>query len=330
LEIRESTNKEMQLFKDVGETWKSMISTMRTVPVFSPSHVICIDEKQYGQYLDQQPTNYAGQKITLDIRQLDIDAILKIIVTALNLVKLFPLYDFPYYITEEGPNNWAHPTFFRNIRIKWETWQRYAIPRGHDFTGDGKITCDEVVKAVNVLEKYYRYTGWSANRVSVALHNFWNALFIEDSTLSFIALVSILETFSNLGKGENVEEQIFRNVPKLVPHDAHARPVTKARLEAIYDARSTIVHGSFGVEGHGNLTWHVTHLDAKFANVDGRLSSELMSIAVKLLRRVIFDPALMSVIENATSRTRERRAIRAYVNGLPAAGSGGVALPLTQ
>jgi Apea-like HEPN len=138
---------------------------------------------------------------------------------------------------------------------------------------------------------------------------------------SFVALVTILETFTNLDKGEGVEHQIYRNIPKLVPFDAHGRPVTKERLEAIYDTRSTIAHGSYGQDGHGNLTWGVTHIDAKFANVDIHLSSEVLSIAVKLLRRVLFDPKILSVFENAKTGKQKRRAIRGYVNPLPDASS---------
>ena len=200
----------------------------------------------------------------------------------------------------------------------WDTWQRYAVPTGYDLTGGGKITCEHIRQAVNVLEKYYRHNEWLANRVAVALHNFWNGLFIDENTLAFVSLVTILETFANLTRGNKVEEQIYRNVPKLVPLDACSRPITKQRLEAIYDTRSIIAHGSYGVERHGAVTWNVTHLDAKFANVDVRMSSEVMSIAVKMLHRVIFDPELMSLIERAASPTLERRAIRKYVQALPA------------
>jgi len=48
------------------------------------------------------------------------------------------------------------------------------------------------------------------------------------------------------------------------------------------------------------------------------LSSELMSIAVKMLHRVMFDPKLLSIIENSKTRDQERRGIREYVNALPA------------
>jgi hypothetical protein len=68
--------------------------------------------------------------------------------------------------------------------VVWDTWQRYAVPTGYDLTGGGKITCEHIRQAVNVLEKYYRHNEWLANRVAVALHNFWNGLFIDENTLS--------------------------------------------------------------------------------------------------------------------------------------------------
>jgi hypothetical protein len=52
------------------------------------------------------------------------------------------------------------------------------------------------------------------------------------------------------------------------------------------------------------------------AHVDVSLSSELMTIAVKMLHRVIFDPTLLSIIEDAKTRDQERRGIRDYVNAL--------------
>jgi hypothetical protein len=231
------------------------------------------------------------------------------VVTSLNLFQLFPLYATPYFVTEELDKNVVSPSFFQRVKVVWWSWlDRYAIPTGYDLTSGGTITCDNIIHVVNILEKYYRYDGWKSNRVAVALHNFWNALYIDESTLSFVALVTILETFTNLSKNKNdpVQDQIYRNMPKLVPCDAHGKPVTRKRLEAIYDIRSTIAHGSYGANGHGNITWAVTHLDAKFANVDVRLSSEVMSIAVKMLHRVIFDSKLMSVIEDAKLESKNK------------------------
>ena len=76
------------------------------------------------------------------------------------------------------------------------------------------------------------------NRIAVALHNFWNALFIPESTLAFVTLVTIIETFTNLNKGEDTAQQVYRNTLKLVPVDGHGNTVTKKRLEDMYDARS--------------------------------------------------------------------------------------------
>jgi hypothetical protein len=103
------------------------------------------------------------------------------------------------------------------------------------------------------------------NRVAVSLHNFWNALFLTDSTLAFVALVSVLETFSNLSSDpkDRVMDQIRRNGLKLVPLDAHGRAVTRERIDKIYATRSEIAHGSFGHNGHGVVTSTVTHIDAK-------------------------------------------------------------------
>jgi hypothetical protein len=44
-----------------------------------------------------------------------------------------------------------------------------------------------------------------------------------------------------------------------------------------------------------------------------------MSIAVKMLHRVIFDPELLSIIEQSKTRDQERRGIRKYLDALPAA-----------
>ena len=204
--------------------------------------------------------------------------------------------------------------------MQWNThtWCRYTVPSGYDLTGNGKITCDDVKKAVLVLEKYYRYNYSVGNRVAVALHNFWNALFLHESTLAFVALVTILETFTNLDKGEKkTTDQIFRNALKLVPFDAHNNAVTEKRLKAMYEARSIIAHGSYGAIGRSPITWGLTHLSAKSSNVDVRLSSDVMSIAVKMLHRVIFDAELMSIIDNTKTAKQEQRAIRRYVNSLP-------------
>jgi hypothetical protein len=245
------------------------------------------------------------------MRGLLIPDIFKMVVISLNLFQLFPLYPTSYFVTEELGTEHSYPVPLKGIKMEWETWQRYSA--GYDLTANGKITCDDIVKAVKVLEKYYRYNYWLGNRVAVALHNFWNALFVSESTLAFVALVTIIETFTNVDSGK---VELFHNAPKLVPLDAHGNAVTKKRLEDMYEARSTIAHGSYGRTGPGPITWARTHLDAKFSNVDVQLSSGVMSIVVKMLHRVLFDARLMSLIENAKDPAEERRLLRGYLRNI--------------
>jgi Apea-like HEPN len=319
LEIRGCSDADRRLLRRVNEESSSVIALMHVVPIRHESHVICIDEQAYGQYIGEKIVRELKRPVRPFAWAFNVSDIFKMIVVSLNLFQLFPLYRTPYCITERRDIDHVYPSPLNTgTEITWETWQRYG-PSGHDITSGGVITCGDITNAVNVLEKYYRFDGWVGNRVAVALHNFWNALFVTDSTLSFVALVSILETFSNLSKSatDPVMDQIRRNVPKLVPLDAHGRTVTVERIDKIYDTRSEIAHGSFGHEGHGIVTWTVTHIDAKSAHVDVSLSSELMSIAVKMLHRVLFDQTLLSIIENAETRDQERRGIRSYVDALP-------------
>jgi hypothetical protein len=320
LVIRECSEADKALLRQVNDTWHSMIHIMHTVPFLADhmSHIISIDEAVYGPHV--------AQKIALDLRtgvpppgvnRLRIDDIFKMIVISLYLSHVFPLYSAPYYITEDLAPHSAHPRlFFFRTTIGWKTWQRYCDPLGYDLTTTGKITAHDLISAVNVLEKYYRYNSWVTNRVAVALHNFWNALFVVDSILAFSALVTIVETFTNLD-GSAVRQQLMRNIPKLVPMDAHQTPVTKKRIEALYKARSTISHGSYGRDGHMTLTQHDTHLDAVFANIDTRLMTDVMSITVKMLHRILLDHDLMCRIENSSDREQERAAIREYLTSLP-------------
>jgi hypothetical protein len=283
---------------------------MHAVPITGMSHVISIDEPTYGGHLDQQII--ADLQTTYDpaFRGLRIDDIFKMIAISLNLFQLCPLYRTPYFITEELDIAHHYPNFFKNIKIEWETWDRYAP--SYDLTANGKITCDDIVKAVRILEKYYRYNYWLGNKVAVALHNFWNALFITERTLAFLALVIILETFTKFGRSRD----FLHNIRKLVPRDAHGNDVTIERLEEMRDARNIIVHGSYGRSGHATITWAQTHLDAKFSNVDVHLSSGVMSIAVKMLQTVIFDARLMSIIENAETSKKETWALRGHLENI--------------
>ena len=207
----------------------------------------------------------------------------------------------------------------------WNSWHRYAVPiTGYNLTSNGTITCDDVIRAVNVLEKYYRHNYWLGNRIAVALHNFWNALFIGDSALAFVALVTVIETFTNLNKKENTAEQVYRNTLKLVPVDGHGNAVTRDRLEEMYSVRSTLLHGSYGRDSNsGDSTiqggWRVTHLDAKFSNVDVRLSTGVMSITAKLLHTVLFDPTILSLLEGAETSAQERRRLREHLDAMPGA-----------
>jgi hypothetical protein len=168
LEIRECTEADKQLLKSVNETFSSQITRMHTVPILHDSHVICVDEQLYGRYVEHKIKRELGRHTDPRFRRLTIDDIFKMVVTSLNLFQLFPLYATPYFITEELDKNLVYPSFFQRVKVVWGTWlQRYAIPTGYNLTSSGAITCDNIIQTVNILEKYYRYDGWMANRVAV-------------------------------------------------------------------------------------------------------------------------------------------------------------------
>ena len=261
LEIREATQADTDGLGELNKTWASTLMLMRMAPLTHSSHVLRIDEQLYGHHVEQRIRRATGNGTDAVYRRHCIDDIYKMIVTALHLFRLVPLYSTRYFITEHYDKNFIHPGFLSPpVQLVWESRQRYAFPNsGYNLTTDGAITCNEVIRAVNVLEKYYQYNYWLGNRIAVALHNFWNALFVRESTLAFVALVTVIETFTNLDKGEGAEIQIFRNTMKLVPYDGHGNAVTENRLKEMYDARSTIAHGSYGRDGHGRLDWASTH-----------------------------------------------------------------------
>jgi hypothetical protein len=319
LEIREATQADTNRLGELNKTWASTLTMMHTVPLAHSSHVICIDEQLYGHYVEQQIRRATGKVTEPIFKRFRVDDIYKMIVIALHLFRLVPLYVTRYFITEEYDKNFVYPSFLSPpVQVIWESWQRYATPSGYDLTNNGTIMCDDVIRAVNVLEKYYQYNYWLGNRIAVALHNFWNSLFVRESTLAFVALVMVIETFTNLDEGNrNISKQIYRNTRKLVPIDGHRNAVTIERLKEMYRARSELSHGSYGRDGHGRLGWHLTHLDAKFSNVDVNLSTAVMSITAKMLHRVLFDPTITSILEGAKTRAQEQQRLREHLNVLP-------------
>jgi hypothetical protein len=326
LEIREATQADTDRLGDLNKTWASTLTMMQIVPLAHSSHVLCIDEQVYGHHAEQQIRRATGKETDPTFKRFHIDDVQKMIVTALHLFRLVPLFNTRYFITEEYDRNFLYFGFLRPpIQVTYDSWHRYAVPiTGYNLTNNGAITCDDVIRAVNVLEKYYRHNYWLGNRIAVALHNFWNALFIGDSALAFVALVTVIETFTNLNKKENTGEQVYRNTLKLVPVDGHGNAVTRDRLEEMYSVRSTLLHGSYGRDSNrGDSTvqggWGVTHLDAKFSNVDVRLSTGVMSITAKLLHTVLFDPTILSLLEGAETSAQERRRLREHLDAMPGA-----------
>ena len=319
LEIRESTQADKDLLAELNRIHAPTLTLMHTVPLLDLKYLICVDEQVYGHVLEQKIVN-TGNHTDLGFKRFHLDDIYKMIVTALHLFYLVPLLPTRYFITEEYESN-HHYLGFLNLAVQptWDAWHRYAVPnsRGYNIVRYGTITCADVILAVSVLEKYYRYNYWLGNRVAVALHNFWNALFLRESTLAFVSLVTVIETFTNLSKGADTTEQVYRNTLKLAPIDGHGNAVTRERLEEMYNTRSVIAHGSFGRDETGPATWNVTHLDAKFSNVDVRLSTGIMSIVARLLHRVLFDPAILSLLEGAKTSIQERRQLRRYLDAMP-------------
>jgi hypothetical protein len=271
---------------------------------FKPSHIFHIDETLFCP----------------GVSNTDVKAVCKHLIICLNLWKLYRVELSDFYVTIDPPGQFSDQRLFLNTRD--------FTRRGHyDLTASHRVQCTEVVQAFDATKRYYGYLQWSADRVATALHNFWNGLFASDPTISFNSLMTILETFSNFGargtigyggkKRDSVTKQILRNVRKLAPLDAHGNTVEEGTLRTLYDTRSTISHGSFGVVRGTIVTLGITHIDARFANVDAKQHEQLMSIAVTLLRRIIFDPKIMTMIAAAPDKDAETLALEAYVDALP-------------
>lgn len=71
----------------------------------------------------------------------------------------------------------------------------------------------------------------------------------------------------------------------------------------------------------GDLIGRRPIIDAKRSNVDANLSTGVMSIAAKLLHRILFDTTIMLILEGAKNSKEERRGLREHLNKLASAGS---------
>ena len=327
LEIREATQADADRLTELNKTYASMLTMMQTAPLARTSYVLCIDEQLYGHHVEQK-IRATGKSTDPRFKRFQIEHMYKMIVTALHLFHLVQLSETRYFITHEYDKDFFHLEFFTllPIQVTWGSWDKYAFQTyGYNLTSNGTIMCDEVIRAVNVLEKYYQHNYWMGNRIAVALHNFWNALFVPESTLAFVALMSVIETFTNLSKSkkETVEAQVYRNTLKLVHVDGNGNVVTKKRLEEMYNVRSFLSHGSYGWDGRTQPGWLSTGINAKFSNVDIRLSTDLMSITAKLLHRVIFDPSIVSILEGAETSAQERRRLREHLDVMPSVETSG-------
>lgn len=136
LEIREATQTDTDRLGELNKTWASTLSMMHTVPLARSSHVICIDEQLYGHHIEQQIHRATGKGTEPYFKRFRIDDIYKMIVTALHLFRLVPLYVTRYFITEEYDKDFVHLGFLSPpVQVIWESWERYATPiSGYNLT----------------------------------------------------------------------------------------------------------------------------------------------------------------------------------------------------
>jgi hypothetical protein len=111
LEIREATQADTDRLGQLNKTWASMLTTMHTVPLASSSHVLCIDEQLYGHHVEKKILTETGNRTDPRFKRFRVDDIYKMIVTALHLFRLCPLYVTRYFITEEYDKDFIHPAF---------------------------------------------------------------------------------------------------------------------------------------------------------------------------------------------------------------------------
>ena len=134
LEIREATQTDIDRLDELNKTWASTLSRMHMVPLARSSHVICIDEQLYGHYVEQnKPLVGRPEKVQNSASKGFASMIsIKMIVTALHLFRLVPLYVTRYFITEEYDKNFVYPGFLSApVQVIFDLWQRYAVPSGY-------------------------------------------------------------------------------------------------------------------------------------------------------------------------------------------------------
>jgi hypothetical protein len=158
-------------------------------------------------------------------------------------------------------------------------------------------------KIAETIEIYFQPIGWRVDPVSVALSCFWAFLFSSFADQAYTSLVTILEALLSTGSAE-ISHQISERVAVLIGQSPSERLEIYRKIKKLYDLRSRITHGDLKLK-NGPITWDSTIVSARMTIVSIPMLEELAQYSTKVLRAVLEDGQLMSVMSKKQDDRRK-------------------------
>jgi len=173
-----------------------------------------------------------------------------------------------------------------------------------------RVNRRNITRLASALEKYYRPAYWLADRMAIALNSFWTGLRSSHLDQIFLSMTVVLEALLSTSN-EGITHQIAERGAILLSKDANERYDIYKQVKNLYNIRSRLVHGT-AFPKKGVQTVESLIIDAKMATVPVSKVSELVGIASKLIRTVLNNQELVSIVQRLGSEETVSRKLNEF------------------
>lgn len=192
-----------------------------------------------------------------------------------------------------------------NKPVERTLWRPYS-PAGS--LPDTRLTRNEFVSVLGLLEPYYRPYTWTHDRLAVALASLWGAVTSNNPTHSLIGLVTALEAVVSTDVVE-MTHQVAERTAILAGTSAQERVEIFDAVRDVYKLRSSIVHGS-AKSPKGLITLESTISSPKHSMVSSSALTKLSYLNCRLILAALRDSEYMYIVRMTKDEDKQSKKLR--------------------
>ncbi len=287
-------------------------SSVPTPAYFKPTHAVNIDDREYIENLaNRLRSEGCSEDIIKDRLHVDPKAsglfdpgmianitkciIMSLVITQPCHIDIGNAYLFRIAKNRSGHTNRCSGAMRMSVPLGSNVFPTLSTSAIYQELAP-RVNRNNIRRLASILEEYYRSIYWRSDRIAVALNGFWTALRLTDLAQLFLSMTIVLEALLSTSNQE-VTHQIAERAAILLAKNGTERCNIYKKIKKLYGVRSKIVHGNAISKKRKFMTRESLIISAKLSSVPVSEIKALIGIASKLLRTVLHNQSLVSIMQ---------------------------------